>query len=325
MRLTRLLYAILPANSFASVNQKLQLYGIYSAFSNGKVPSNQQIDVALNSALASKALSSPSKKLSSEGQSLVADLRDVIKQARNLLLSKNEGNLLQDFIYDAQHLDGANAKLPGAPTDKATAQQHGDQALEGLKTLGTLILSNGQFRKLLDDALVLVRDIAGDAAANTANKVRPSEDRLAQIDQPADDNTWHDVPDLSKDGIKSSAQDTYNRNKPFNKDDAKNAAAQGVDSAQSQPTADNQQAAQTGASTATEQLKAQARQNVPEETQQDIKNARSALAENSRNYLNKKMPTERREQSIWRLKKMMVEIQGHSDCEYSSMPHGNAF
>lgn len=300
----------------ASVNQKLQLYGIYSAFSNGKVPSNQQIDVALNSALASKPLTSPSNKLSSEGKELVADLREVIKQARNLLLSKNEGNLLQDFIWDTQHLDGTNAKLPGAPTDKETAQQHGNEAVEGLKTLGTLILSNGQFRKLLDDAIILIRDMAGDAATNTANKVRPSEASLSQLDQPADDNTWHDVPDLSKEGIKSSAKDSYNRNKPFGKEEAKDAAALGVDQAQAQPTVDNQQAAQTGASTATEQLKAQARQNVPEETQQDIKNARSALAENTRNYWNKKMPVERREQSIWRLKKMMVEIQGHSDCKF---------
>lgn len=268
----------------------------------------------MNSALASKALSSPSSKLSAEGKTLVSDLREVIKQAKNLLLSKNQGNLLQDFIWETQHLDGSNAKLPGAPIDKATAQQHGDQAVEGLKTLGTLILSNGQFRKLLDDALVLIRDIAGDAATNTANKVRPSEDRLNQIDQPAEDNTWHDVPDLSKEGIKSSAQETYNRNKPFNKEDAKDAAAQGADRAQAQPTYDNQQAAQSGANAATDQLMAQARQNVPQETQEDIKKARSAIAENSRNYFNKKMPTERREQSIWRLKKMMVEIQGHSDC-----------
>lgn len=307
---------------YYSVNQKLQLYGIYSAFANGKVPSNQQIDVALNSALASKALSSPSSKLSSEGQSLVGDLREVIKQAKNLLLSKNDGNLLQDFIWDAQHLEAGNAKLPGAPTDKATAQQHGDQALEGLKTLGTLIISNGQFRKLLDDALVLARDVAGDAAANTANKVRPSEDRLAQIDQPAEDNTWHDVPDLSKDSLKAQAQDTYNKNKPFSKEEAQAAGQQGLEQAQNQPTADNQQAAQTGVTGAAEQLKQQARQNVPEETQQELKNARSAASQNTRNYLNKKMPTERREQSIWRLKKMMVEIQGHSDCMHTYLPSG---
>jgi hypothetical protein len=279
------------------------------------VPSNKQIDVALNSALASKPLTSPSKKLSEEGQKLVGDLREVIKQAKNLLLSKNEGDLLQQFIWDAQHIDGSNAKLPGAPVDKETSQQHGDQALDGLKTLGTLIISNGQFRKLLDDALVLVRDMAGDAATNTANKVRPSEEKLSQIDRPAEDNTWHDTPNLSKDALKQQARDTYNRNKPFSQQEAKDAAAQGLDQAQNQPTTDNQAAAQTGAATTVEQLKAQAGQNVPEETKENVRNARTAIAQNSRNYLSKKMPQERREQSIWRLKKMMVEIQGHSDCK----------
>jgi hypothetical protein len=119
------------------------------AFSNGKVPSNKQIDVALNSALASKPLSTPSKKLSSEGQKLVADLKTVIEQAKILLLTKNEGNLLQDFIWQAEQITGAGTSLPGAPVDKDTAKQHGNEALDGLRTLGTLLISNGQFRKLL--------------------------------------------------------------------------------------------------------------------------------------------------------------------------------
>ena len=78
----------------------------------------------------------------------MADLRDVIEQAKILLLTKNEGNVLQDFIWQTQHIGGGNAQLPGAPIDKTTAQQHGNEAVEGLRTLGTLILSNGQFRKL---------------------------------------------------------------------------------------------------------------------------------------------------------------------------------
>jgi len=93
-------------------------------------------------------LASPSKKLSAEGQALVAGFADVVSQAKHLLLTKNEGNLLQDFIWQSQKIDGGNAALPGAPIGKETAQQHGNEALEGLRTLGTLIISNGQFRKL---------------------------------------------------------------------------------------------------------------------------------------------------------------------------------
>ncbi|KAK3086961.1 hypothetical protein LTR53_019964, partial [Teratosphaeriaceae sp. CCFEE 6253] len=80
------------------VNAKLQLYGIYSAFANGKTPSNKQIDVAMNSMLGWSQLSHPPKRLSSEGQALVGDLRNVIEQTKVLLLTKNSGNLIQDFI-----------------------------------------------------------------------------------------------------------------------------------------------------------------------------------------------------------------------------------
>lgn len=78
----------------------------------------------------------------------MADFKDVIEKAKILLLTKNEGNLIQDFIWETQHVSGANAALPNAPVDKDTAKQHGNQALDGFRTLGQLILSNGQFRKL---------------------------------------------------------------------------------------------------------------------------------------------------------------------------------
>ena len=109
---------------------------------------NDQIDVALNSFLESRALKSPSKKLSSEGQVLVADVRDAVTQVKRLLLSKNDGNLLQDFIWQTQQFDPTAINTPNTPVSKGEAQQHGNQALEGLRTLGTLIITNGQFRKL---------------------------------------------------------------------------------------------------------------------------------------------------------------------------------
>lgn len=111
-------------------------------------PQNDQIDVALNSFLESKALSNPSEKLSPEGKVLVGDVREVVNQAKRLLLSKNDGNLLQDFIWQTQQFDPKAVNVPGAPVSKDVAQQHGNQAMEGLRTLGTLIITNGQFRKL---------------------------------------------------------------------------------------------------------------------------------------------------------------------------------
>ncbi|KAF1345857.1 hypothetical protein BDV97DRAFT_423947 [Delphinella strobiligena] len=308
------------------VNNKLQLYGIYRAFANGKVPSNKQIDIALNSALASKPLSSPSKKLSAEGQDLFADLRDVIEKAKILLLTKNEGNLIQDFAWQTQQLTGGNASTPDAPIDQETAKQHGNQALEGLRTLGELILSNGQFRKLLKDATVLLRDMAGDAAQKAANKVNPSEDELNQIDEPEEDNTWHDVPDLSRDNLKNQAKSHYNEKKPFNRDQAKDALGDASQAAHPSGSRDPRDAAQlaardqqndtssgvdasTGAQVAKDKLKSHAKQNVPDEDQERA----SQHKQRAQGYLKDKFPEERRDQTIYRLKKMIVEIQGHQD------------
>ena len=252
-------------------------------------------------------------------------MRKAVEETKKLLLSKNEGNLIQEFIWDAQGISGGNTSTPHAPIDRSTAQQHSDQALDGLKTLGRLIISNGQFRKLLDDAVVLARDMAGDAAQSAANKVNPNEDRLRQIDEPAEDNTWHDAPDMSRGNLKQQAQDMKNKNKPFSREEVRQTAREGAETADqhpSDPSADREQAKQSGLAGARhtfDQLKSKAEQNVPDENKDKARNAKEASREHARNYVNKKMPRERREQTIWRLKKMIVEIQGHSDCKFTAV------
>ncbi|MCJ1358566.1 MAG: hypothetical protein MMC33_008566 [Icmadophila ericetorum] len=309
------------------INQKLQLYGIFTAFSLGKVPSNKQIDVALNSALASKALSSPSTRLSAEGKHLIADLREVVESAKVLLLTKNHGNLLQDFIWQTQQISGGNAQLPGAPVDKETAKQHGNQALEGLRTLGTLIISNGQFRKLLSDATILLRDMAGDAAQHAANKVNPSQEQLAQLDHPADDNTWHDVPRGGD--LKGQAKGFFKKNAPLSQQDLKDAAGDATQEASPNNTRDPQDMANmaqqdpqgaadktdaaAGAMSGAQTLKDRAMANIPDEHKENLKGAKDEYKGRAKGYINDKIPQERRDQTIYRLKKMVIEIQGHQD------------
>ncbi|KAH6624689.1 hypothetical protein B0J18DRAFT_449918 [Chaetomium sp. MPI-SDFR-AT-0129] len=302
----------------ADVNRKLQIYGIISAFKSGKVPSNDQIDIALNSFLESKAISSPSAKLSPEGQTLVAHTREVVTQAKLLLLSKNDGNLLQDFIWQTQQFDAKSVSTPGAPVNKEQAQQHGKQALEGLRTLGTLIITNGQFRKLLKDATILLRDMAGDAATNAATRVRPSEDQLAQLDHAAEDNTWHDAPNITKDSLKGKFQNYYKGNP---KEDVKAAAAEGTSAAQptgstaAAPAAGQQGGANTveGAAAAADALQSNVNENIDAETKEKARSKREEYRERTKNYFSRKVPQERRDQTVWRLKKMVLECQQHPD------------
>ncbi|KAK3721493.1 hypothetical protein LTR37_003049 [Vermiconidia calcicola] len=303
------------------INSKLQLYGIYAAFAQGKVPSNKQIDVAMNSALAWGPMNKPSSKLSSEGQHLVADLRDVIEKTKVMLLTKNDGNLLQDFIWQTQGMGAHNAPgKPNAPIGKDQARQHGQEAVEGLRTLGTLLITNGQFRKLLNDATILLRDMAGDAASKAATKVNPSEDQLNQIDAAAEDNTWHEKPDVG--GMKQNLRSQM----PIGKKDLKDAANAGSGDAtqsahpggsrdpadaaqrageQGSQSVDAQQGARTGAQTA--------RNRLNERFDEDQKEKARQYREKTRNYFKEKVPKDRRDNVVFRLKKMVVEVQSHRD------------
>ncbi|KAM5353872.1 hypothetical protein ACJ41O_000522 [Fusarium nematophilum] len=315
----------------ADVNRKLQLYGIASAFQIGKVPSNDQIDVALNSFLASRALSNPHDKLSEEGKILVQDTREVVKQAKYLLLTKNEGNLIQDFIWQTTQFDTKTVNAPNAPVSKDAAKKDGDEALQGLRTLGTLLITNGQFRKLLKDSTVLLRDMAGDAATNAATHVRPSEEQLRQIDEPAQDNVWHEAPDFSKENFKKQAQGFYGGNP---KKDAQETAAAGVNAAvpdQGTAPQDGQQGTypqvtadatgsvakdvdpQAGTSAAKQVAEGKLDSKIDPETKQNILERNEEYRRRAREYFNKKMPQERKDQTIWRLKKMILECQQHED------------
>ena len=109
---------------------------------------NEQADVALNSFLSSRALGTPSERLSDDGKQLIRDAREVVEQAKKLLLSKNEGNLIQDFIWQTTQFDRQSISGVDVPVGKDTAKRDGDEALQGLRTLGTLLITNGQFRKL---------------------------------------------------------------------------------------------------------------------------------------------------------------------------------
>jgi hypothetical protein len=51
-----------------------------------------------------------------------------------------------------------------------------------------------------------------------------------------------------------------------------------------------------------------------EETGKSPQDTRKEYSDKTKNYLSEKIPKERREQTIWRLKKMIIEIQGHADC-----------
>ena len=174
---------------------------------------------------------------------------------------------------------------------------------------------------------MLLRDIAGDAAQKAANKVNPSEDELQQIDRPAEDNTWHEKPDFQ------SMKQDYQNKLPLSKKDVQDAASKaGGDAAQqANPDGSRDPAAvadrtarekqdgvatgvdpKTGAKQGAQNFKNQLNNRFDDDQKEKMRKYR----ERTNNYFKDKVPKDRREQTIFRLKKMVVEIQNHSDCGF---------
>ncbi|KAI5819550.1 hypothetical protein BZA77DRAFT_275970 [Pyronema omphalodes] len=316
-----------PKQRDRDVENKLRLYGIFEAFSNGKLPTNKQIDVALTSFLNHNKLKNPNNQLSSEGKKILQDFRTVVEEAKRLILLKNHDQALQEFIWHTTQLGQngvSSAGTPNAPVSKDQANSDAQKSLEGIKTLGQLIITNGQFRKLLSDATLLLRDIAGDAASKAAGKVNPSQDELRQIDDPAPDHEWHDAPNFSRDNLKNQMREKMDRNKPISRDELRDVAGNATQAADPNNSRDPREAAQRAANapngasgvngveglkTGINDLTNRMDANIPE----DKKDKAREYRERTQNYLKSKMPEERRDQTIWRLKKMIIEIQGHRD------------
>ena len=101
---------------------------------------------------------------------------------------------LTRLILDTSSFDvGAhkeNLKGMTSPVDKDSAQSDGQQAVDNLRILAKLLFTNSEVRKLVSDVAVLGRDVAADAAMNLAERARPDEDQLRNVDEPGPDAQW---------------------------------------------------------------------------------------------------------------------------------------
>lgn len=167
--------------------------------------------------------------------------------------------------------------------------------------------------KSVKDSTILFRDMAGDAATNAAGRLRPSEEQLGQIDRAAEDNTWHDKPDFSKENLRKQVKDAYGGDP---KKDVQDVADATTNAAVPQGTTDpNQVDAVAGQSALQNTAQQKVDAKVDPETKEKLKKSKEEYRRRTKEYFNKKMPEERKDQIIFRLKKMVLECQQHP--EYS--------
>jgi hypothetical protein len=136
------------------------------------------------------------------------------------------------------------ADAPDVPISKGALKKDSKKALKQLRTLGDLIYSNSEFRKLLSDANVLFRDMFADAAskaadlasdaahqaAQTAESQRPSQDELNNIDSATNGGEEKDKKPPSSDDVKDQADQAGKQAKAKGKEVKKSVQKKGKQS-----------------------------------------------------------------------------------------------
>ncbi|AEO55844.1 hypothetical protein MYCTH_2300093 [Thermothelomyces thermophilus ATCC 42464] len=147
------------------LHQKLHTYQMLRALSKGYMPSNEQAIANLRTLLAADVLNPDSSQLSDSGQALAHYAKQWIKQLIELLQHKNANDQIQDFTwYLSQARVSLDMEHVAERASRAKATADTAAVYRSLQTVGSLLLTNSDFRLFLSDLNVVAREVFRDAA-----------------------------------------------------------------------------------------------------------------------------------------------------------------
>jgi len=177
------------------LHQKMHTYQMLRALSEGFMPSTEQLTVNLRTLLASDVLNPDNPELSDSGRRVLELVKQWLHEFIELLQSKNNKDQIQDFIWFLTKarvsLDTSNV-IKRAKKSKVKADTMA--AYESLKTVGSLLFTNSDFRMFVGDLGVVGRQIFADTAFSLSEvaeevgkKVEPSSDESKKLTGPGED------------------------------------------------------------------------------------------------------------------------------------------
>ncbi|KAI9836790.1 MAG: hypothetical protein M1819_000955 [Sarea resinae] len=176
----------------ARLHQKLHSYQMVRALTKGYMPSTEQVVINLRTLLASDVLNPDTQDLSDSGRLLAKFSKQWLSQFIELLRHKNDEDQIQDFIW---YLSKSRISLDteDIANKAASVKKKADTAAayESLRTVGSLLLTNSDFRLFLSDLNVVGRQVFADTAQSlsevaqdAAKEVEPSAEDSKTIKEP---------------------------------------------------------------------------------------------------------------------------------------------
>ncbi|KIK67849.1 hypothetical protein GYMLUDRAFT_36633 [Collybiopsis luxurians FD-317 M1] len=322
------------------VDRKLRLYTTLNALRESKLPDNTQLDAWLAILQQNLGSEGHSQKLSLQGQKLTTDLRDILETLRLFLSQKNADQITQDFIWNTRDI-GVGASLKSDEiakegqvlgVDKDKAREDAQQAAHSIRTLVHLLLTNSEARKLISDFSVVGRDLLARGLGKASEGLRPDEEKLRMVDEAHRGEggafSVSSPEDRAREQEEKGVQGMVDSRIPSDTKDQARATAEEAGRVQedlkaSVRDARGQEVSPSSPREGAEEVKEEAKKRglmdrvknaIPHEHQEKAKDH----VKRGREFLTEEyFPKERRDQWIWRFKKVILECQSHPDYQSS--------
>ncbi|MCJ1406159.1 hypothetical protein MMC19_000224 [Ptychographa xylographoides] len=176
------------------------------ALSKGFMPSTEQLIINLRTLLASDILNPDNPELSDSGRRLIKYSKQFLTDFIETLRNKNNEDQIQDFIWFlSQSKITLDTEDLANKASKAKSRADATAAYESLRTVGSLLLTNSDFRLFLGDLNIMGRQVFADTAfsisdvAKEAGKdLEPSAQDMKKLQEPgADDGPAPTAKDLN--------------------------------------------------------------------------------------------------------------------------------
>ncbi|KAK0719501.1 bactericidal permeability-increasing protein [Lasiosphaeris hirsuta] len=188
------------------LHQKLHTFQMLRAMSKGFMPSNEQIILNLRTLLSADVLNPDNSHLSDSGRALVHYVKQLLKQLILLLQHKNGHDQIQDFIWClAKGRVAVDMEDLVERAGKAKSRADTAAFYSSLQTVGSLLLTNSDFRLFLSDLNIVGREVFKDtafavskASKEAGKRLAPSQEEQDSLKKPGADEGKTSQQDLTE-------------------------------------------------------------------------------------------------------------------------------
>ncbi|KAG0210665.1 hypothetical protein BGX28_009092 [Mortierella sp. GBA30] len=298
-------------------NQKFKFFECLQALMQGRLPTNEQIDHFLAMAQNSPSLDAREHMLSADGRSLYQDFQELMRTTRGIVYEKNEQELFQNFIYHCTRATDTAPQNVQAPNfdlgvSSRAAKREGQETLDNLVVVAKLVTTNSDFRAILDELFQLAKEVLMEGADKLSQTAQMAGDRLAAKSNELSQNAAY----MAQAGDVRLQNGAYRTNEAI-QNIGGSASEDPVMTLQG-TSGDAVEQANVGMTSARQQA-ANMKKSVAKQTEDLKGKAYSQAAETQQNltaYASTKMPPERRNALIERLKVIVGQIQ--ADPQYQA-------